>query len=288
MTLLIPITHQEYRRIQLIVGESDDPGDNPIARLIDIAQAASGIPDPASAPALPDAPDPSGTLDPDETPDQTSPDPPGATRTSIRQTILAFIATQRRQVTSTEIYQHVRHHMDPPLNDRDLERQSKNTPRWRKMTHAARLDLVRNSLIVPGTQPNTWRYAGVAAGEPEPDPIPEDNPPPQNTDDGPAGEPHTPQDQYKLPILTFLHQRGGQADSQEVVAHLEQAMSHRFNQADRQPTPKGEPRWRAIVHNARLQLARNNLLRQDSPAGLWELTQQGHDLLESQPDPGGQ
>ena len=95
----------------------------------------------------------------------------------------------------------------------------------------------------------------------------------------------TSQNHYRQHILEYLDQQDGRAPAHDVISHIGRTMADRFNTIDLQPTPKGEPRWKAIVNNARLQLARDGLLRADSPTGTWELSQKGLGLVQQHQSP---
>ena len=203
--------------------------------------------------------------------------PSSRTRAQTTLAMLQYLHDNDGQATATAIYQHVQG-MDPPLNESDLEMNKSGTPRWKRDVEKIRQSLAARQLIRKGTPTYTWVLTQqgetelqhlLTLAQPEPRPEPEPQPEPNHTSS------HTPQSQYRLPILQYLTRRGGSAKTQEVIAHIGKTMTRSFNAADLQPTPKGHLRWHAIVNNARLQLARNGLLRTDSPAGTWEISQEG-------------
>ena len=249
--------------------------------------------------------------------------PPRRTRAQLRDAILQYLQARGGEATSAAIYHHVQHGMLPPLCPEDLAPLSNRTPRWRRDTDRARRSLVTRELIQRGNTPMTWALTtqGTAhlrdpedPGQKQPGPEPNPNPSVFTTPEPDTPEPapspdtqgdssaraqsnpiateipsrrrrHTPQSHYRLPILYYLSQQGGSAKTQEVIAHIGRTMADSFNTADLRPTPGGEPRWHSIVNNARLQLARNDLLRTDSPTGTWEISQQGWDHLQQDQEP---
>ena len=203
----------------------------------------------------------------------------------MSQWILEYLRGRRTPATSREIHQHIQEHCYSLMTTADLESLPGGQVRWRRTAGQARRKLEKEEIIRPGSAPDTWRARPPGAPWPEDPPrSPEDGgKPTRNPEDG--GEPtrvgFTPQAAYKLPILQYLHgQADGSAASHEVAGHIESTMRDRFARADLEPTPKGGPRWRRILDNARLQLARDGMLRQDSPTGVWQITDRGSERLQ--------
>ena len=183
----------------------------------------------------------------------------------MSQWILEYLRDRRKPATSREIYQHIQKNCSSLMTAADLE----SLPGGQ-----ARRKLEKEGIIRPGSSPDTWRARQPGT------PWPED--PTRNPEDG--GEPpkdgFTPQGAYKLPILQYLHgEAPGSAASHKVASHIESNMRDRFTREDLEQSSKGGPRWRRILDNARLQLTREGMLRQDSPKGVWQITEKGEEHL---------
>ncbi|MCS7305835.1 MAG: winged helix-turn-helix domain-containing protein [Thermoguttaceae bacterium] len=94
----------------------------------------------------------------------------------------------------------------------------------------------------------------------------------------------TPEDAFRRPILEALSELGGQAPMNKVLDLVEQKMKSILNQYDKQPLPS-DPRtlrWRNTAQWCRNTLVREGLLKEDSPHGVWELTEAGRAELNKQ------
>ena len=89
-----------------------------------------------------------------------------------------------------------------------------------------------------------------------------------------------PEEEYKIPILQTVHELGGSARAGDVLAAVERKMKDQLSNVDYQPLPKtGEARWRNTAMWARKRLVQGDLLRGDSPRGVWELSAKGADAI---------
>lgn len=91
----------------------------------------------------------------------------------------------------------------------------------------------------------------------------------------------TPGAAYRLPILRALVAMGGEAKMHAVLDHVYQEIKHRLTPADLEPLPSdaNTPRWRNTAQWARLSLVQEGLLRNDSPRGIWAITDKGRAYL---------
>ena len=197
----------------------------------------------------------------------------------MSQWILEYLRGRREPATSREIYQHIQKNCSSLMTAADLESLPGGHVRWRRTAGQARRKLEKGEIIRPGSAPDTWRARQPGTPWPDLSHSPEagEEPPPAPEDGGkpPPGR-FTPQGAYKLPILQYLHgEAPGAAAAHEVASHIESTMRDRFTSEDLEQSSKGGPRWRRILDNARLQLAREGMLRQDSPKGVWEITDRG-------------
>lgn len=92
----------------------------------------------------------------------------------------------------------------------------------------------------------------------------------------------TPTHGYRLLILESLFELGGKASSKEVERKIEEKMKRYFRPDDLRAVSSGQIRWRKRLHWCRYFMVRDGLLRDDSPRGIWEITDQGRrELLKS-------
>ena len=91
----------------------------------------------------------------------------------------------------------------------------------------------------------------------------------------------TPQADFREPILRALSAMGGRGKVQDVLDRVEILVGASLKAVDKQPLPSDpkQPRWRNTAQWARLELANEGLLRDDSPRGVWELSQAGSSHL---------
>lgn len=95
----------------------------------------------------------------------------------------------------------------------------------------------------------------------------------------------TQEDVFWLPILQALVVMGGSGRVREVLDRVETSLRGVLNEVDYQPI-KSEPgttRWHNTARWARNQLTREGLLRDDSPRGVWEITDAGRRYLKEHP-----
>ncbi|MCS7192255.1 MAG: winged helix-turn-helix domain-containing protein, partial [Armatimonadetes bacterium] len=86
---------------------------------------------------------------------------------------------------------------------------------------------------------------------------------------------------YRVSILEALEQLGGRGSVQEVLKIVYDKMKERFTEDDLKPLPLGnETRWSNTARWERWEMVREGLLRDDSPIGIWEITEKGREYLE--------
>jgi len=91
----------------------------------------------------------------------------------------------------------------------------------------------------------------------------------------------TPERAYRVPILEALEQLGGRGHTQEVLDIVYEKMKDRLTEDDLKPLPSGgEMRWRNTAQWERHNMVREGVLRDDSPKGVWEITEAGRAYLE--------
>ncbi len=99
---------------------------------------------------------------------------------------------------------------------------------------------------------------------------------------GPRGAVNkTPQRAYRVPILEALERLGGRGRVREVLNIVYEKMKDRLTEDDVKPLPSGsEIRWANTAMWERKWMVNNGLLRDDSPTGVWEMTDKGRAYLE--------
>ncbi|MGC8988637.1 MAG: winged helix-turn-helix domain-containing protein [Verrucomicrobiia bacterium] len=96
----------------------------------------------------------------------------------------------------------------------------------------------------------------------------------------PRGE-RTPENEYRLAILRALVAMGGEGKMAAVLERVYQEMKPRLKPADLKPLPSDAktPRWRNTAQWERLSMVDEGLLRNDSPHGIWAITERGRKFL---------
>ncbi|HOP95056.1 MAG: winged helix-turn-helix domain-containing protein [Dictyoglomaceae bacterium] len=90
----------------------------------------------------------------------------------------------------------------------------------------------------------------------------------------------TPQRAYEIPILEILYKSGGRARISEVHKKIEEKMKDIFTEKDKESLQSGTIRWEKNVDWCRYELVQKGLLRNDSPNGIWELSEEGYKFIE--------
>ena len=91
----------------------------------------------------------------------------------------------------------------------------------------------------------------------------------------------TPEDMFRRPILEALVELGGHASIGEVLERVGAKMKSVLNQYDHEPLPsdRRSVRWKNTAQWCRNTLVREGLMNDDSPYGIWEISEQGHKWL---------
>ncbi|MCS7015965.1 MAG: winged helix-turn-helix domain-containing protein [Gemmatales bacterium] len=91
----------------------------------------------------------------------------------------------------------------------------------------------------------------------------------------------TPQHVYRIPILEAIVELGGSAPCEQVVERVYTKIANQLNQHDHKPVASDEelPRWRNRIHWCRFQLVREGYLSNNSPSGIWQITERGREYL---------
>jgi len=91
----------------------------------------------------------------------------------------------------------------------------------------------------------------------------------------------TPEAAYYQPILKALDGLGGRARMNDVLNRVEELMRGRLSEVDYQPLNSDPevPRWRNAAQWARNAMVKEGLLKDDSPRGIWEISDGGRHIL---------
>ena len=91
----------------------------------------------------------------------------------------------------------------------------------------------------------------------------------------------TPEEVFKTPVLEALLHMGGSANANDVLARVGNIMAGSLNDYDKQPltSSPSSPRWRNTAQWARNALVKEGLMANDSPKGVWEITDAGKKVV---------
>lgn len=90
----------------------------------------------------------------------------------------------------------------------------------------------------------------------------------------------TPEDCFRKPILEALSELNGSASVRKVLDHVNKKMENTLNEHDRQKLPStGQVRWENTAQWCRNSMVEEGLLANDSPKGVWKLSEKGKEML---------
>lgn len=90
----------------------------------------------------------------------------------------------------------------------------------------------------------------------------------------------TPQEQYWVPILQVLVEMGGKGPTGRVLDLVGELMQNIINDFDCDLLPaRHDIRWRNTAMWARLEMVKVGYLSDQSPRGIWEITEEGRKYL---------
>ncbi len=88
-----------------------------------------------------------------------------------------------------------------------------------------------------------------------------------------------PEEEYILPLLSALGDRGDSGPAREIIAAVGQRLDGKLTATDRERLASGAIRWENRVQFVRLRLVEEGLLARESPRGVWALTDAGRARL---------
>jgi restriction system protein len=92
----------------------------------------------------------------------------------------------------------------------------------------------------------------------------------------------TPVKKFIMPILESLIELGGKAKMKDILNLVHDKMKDTLNEYDYAPLPShpNEKRWENTAQWARYIMVQEGLLANDSPQGIWEITEKGKIFYE--------
>lgn len=90
----------------------------------------------------------------------------------------------------------------------------------------------------------------------------------------------TPQSVFTLPLLECLVEAGGSLGVSEVLRKIGEKFGRKLTSIDWQRTKSGQIKWQNRVQWLRLRLVHEGYLTNDSPRGIWEITESGKRLYQ--------
>jgi restriction system protein len=91
----------------------------------------------------------------------------------------------------------------------------------------------------------------------------------------------TPEESFYLPILQILMQKGGSGTVRDILLLVEAKMRTILKEADYEALPSnpGASRWSNTAQWARSNMVNEGLLKDNSPRGIWEISDKGRTYL---------
>jgi len=106
----------------------------------------------------------------------------------------------------------------------------------------------------------------------------------KQVEDATEGErriPKTPQDAFQKPLLEVIYRQGGSGRPADLRLPMKERMRGQLSATDFEQIKSGDERWWKSVNWARFDLVEDGYLRNDSPRGVWTLSEKGVALVES-------
>lgn len=91
-----------------------------------------------------------------------------------------------------------------------------------------------------------------------------------------------PQEDYVVPILQSLVERGGNAAAKDVIDAVGQKLQNRLSEVDKSQNASGQIRWQNRAQFVRLNLVESGFLARNGERGIWTITDSGRAHLAQQ------
>ena len=86
---------------------------------------------------------------------------------------------------------------------------------------------------------------------------------------------------FRDPLLEVIYERGGNARGRELYPALRERLKRYLTPGEFDRASSGDDKWRSTVKSAREDLVQDGYLRDDSPRGVWALSDAGVALVQS-------
>jgi len=92
----------------------------------------------------------------------------------------------------------------------------------------------------------------------------------------------TPEEQFVIPILESIIELGGKAEMKDILNLVHDKMKGILNRYDYEALPSNpkQKRWENTAQWSRYTMVNEGLLANDSPQGIWEITEKGKTFYE--------
>lgn len=90
-----------------------------------------------------------------------------------------------------------------------------------------------------------------------------------------------PEAEYNLPLLEALVELGGSAHVSKVTELVGRKLDGRLTERDQMTIKSGDIRWKNRLQFVRLGLIKQGLMAQNSPRGIWEVTESGQRMVNT-------
>ncbi len=92
----------------------------------------------------------------------------------------------------------------------------------------------------------------------------------------------TPGKEYWIPILEAIEELGGSGRADDILDKVFEKIKGKLNSFDREELASGSDiRWSNTAKWERHNMKKKGFLRDDSPRGIWEITERGREHLKS-------
>jgi hypothetical protein len=153
--------------------------------------------------------------------------------------------------------------MENDLRPIDLSQRPDGQVYWENRTHDIRRELVSRGLMRKDSQHGLWEISEAGRESLRPQ----------------TPDPPLPQSCYAIPILISLDQFGSSAPTHEILRRIRQLMVDELRPVDVSRRSDGQVYCESRTHAMRSELVNRGLMRDNSPRGIWEISDAGREYL---------
>ena len=173
----------------------------------------------------------------------------------LRSAILEALDALGGSARTRDVLDRVGEVLGGELSRSDIEMGLSGYPRWRSAAQAQRKQLIQEGFLRADSPTGTWELERSVTT---------------------SGAEKVSSSVFREAVVEALRDLGGSARAKDVVDRVGEVLADELGPLDTQVTATGEPRWRNAARAQRQYLIQEGLLRDDSPNGLWELTDQAY------------